>query len=112
MNADSVEPLVRLVVALVILASLVVGQSGRLPRVRQRLARALSSRNRTSRGSPASAGPESGGPVRGARERRRAFLRELAVALLLAALLFALATNLSDEFASADSRPARLLIGF
>ena len=112
MNADSVETLVHLVVALSVLASLIVGQSGRLPRSRQRLARALSYRSGTSRGSPASPGPESGRQHRAARERRRAFLSELAVVLLLGVLLFALATNLSEEFSSVGSRPVPQLIGF
>ena len=118
MNADAVETFARVAVTLTLLASYKIGRGGGFHRARQRLVRAVrpsgqGTRDAGGRGSSPSPGPAPERSARSARERRRAWLRELATAFWIALLLFAVVyATVRGEAAFADLEEARLLAEF
>lgn len=118
MNVDAVETFARVAVALTLLASHKIGRGGGFHRARQKIGRAVrrirpgppDAGGRASSPSPSPAPEKSSGS---ARERRRAWLREAAIALWIALLLFAIVyATVRGESAFADLEEARLLAEF
>ena len=118
MNADGLEGFARSALALILLASYKIGGDGGLHRSRQRLRRAArhpseSTREASSRGSPVRPGPLPADSPKPGHERRRAWLRDAAIAFWIALLLFTVIyATVRGESGLSDLDEIRLLADF